>query len=112
MGYRPAIKAREVATQTTIDLTNITPKKNGCFSKSRTRFKLSGALSRLLVKVEKHPELKVNQNFLNLQSQLEGEENRINVERNRFNNTVNAFAKHIKKFPNNILNGLWEDLKQ
>ena len=48
---------------------------------------------------------KKNQNFLELQSQLEGTENRINVERNRYNSEVNLFSKHIKKFPNNILNG-------
>ncbi|WP_299526884.1 LemA family protein [uncultured Lutibacter sp.] len=97
------IKARATATQTTIDPTNITPEKMAAFQKAQEG--LSGALSRLLVTVERYPDLKANQNFLELQSQLEGTENRINVERNRFNTTVNAFSKHIKKFPNNILNG-------
>jgi len=104
------IKARAAATQTTIDPTNITPEKMAAFQKAQQG--LSGALSRLLVTVEKYPELKANQNFLELQSQLEGTENRINVERNRFNTTVNAFAKHIKKFPNNILNGFMGNFKE
>ncbi len=96
------IKARSEATKTTIDPTNITPEKMAAFQKAQDG--LSGALSRLLVTVEKYPDLKANQNFLELQSQLEGTENRINVERNRFNKDVNVFSKHIKKFPNNILN--------
>ncbi len=96
------IKARSAATQTTIDPTNITPQNMAAFQKAQDG--LSGALSRLLVTVEKYPDLKANQNFLELQSQLEGTENRINVERNRFNTAVNGFNKHIKKFPNNILN--------
>ncbi len=97
------IKARAEATKTTIDPTNLTPESMAAFQKAQQG--LSGALSRLLVTVEKYPELKANQNFLELQSQLEGTENRINVERNRFNKDVNVFSKHIKKFPNNILNG-------
>jgi len=96
------IKARAAATQTTIDPSNITPENMAAFQNAQQG--LSSALSRLLVTVEKYPELKANQNFLELQSQLEGTENRINVERNRFNSTVNLFSKHIKKFPNNILN--------
>ena len=96
------IKARSEATKTTIDPTNLTPDKMAAFQKAQEG--LSGALSRLLVTVEKYPDLKANQNFLELQSQLEGTENRINVERNRFNTVVNLFNKHIKKFPNNILN--------
>ncbi len=98
------IKARAAATQTTIDPANLTPDKMAAFQKAQQG--LSGALSRLLVTVEKYPELKANQNFLELQSQLEGTENRINVERNRFNAEVNLFSKHIKKFPNNILNNI------
>lgn len=97
------IKARSEATKTTIDPTNITPENMAAFQKAQEG--LSGALSRLLVTVERYPDLKANQNFLELQSQLEGTENRINVERNRYNQEVNKFNKHIKKFPNNILNG-------
>lgn len=97
------IKARSEATKTTIDPSNMTPAKMAEFQKAQQG--LSGALSRLLVTVEKYPELKANQNFLELQSQLEGTENRINVERNRYNSEVNLFNKHLKTFPNNMLNG-------
>jgi len=68
---------------------------------------LSGALSRLLVSVERYPELKANQNFLNLQSQLEGTENRIKVSRNDFNTTVQDFNTVVKSFPNNIFAGMF-----
>lgn len=97
------IKARAEATKPEIKVDELTPAKMAQFQKAQQG--LSGALSRLLVAVERYPELKANQNFLELQSQLEGTENRINVERNRFNQDVNKFSKHIKKFPNNILNG-------
>lgn len=104
------IKARAEATKTTIDPSNITPEKMAEFQKAQQG--LSSALSRLLVTVERYPELKANQNFLELQSQLEGTENRINVERNRFNSDVNSFRKHIKKFPNNILNNIIGNFKE
>jgi LemA protein len=68
---------------------------------------LSGALSRLMVVVEKYPELKANQNFLALQDQLEGTENRISVERQRFNETALTFNTFIKVFPKNILAGMY-----
>ena len=98
------IQARAQATQTTIDPTNLTAENMAAFQQAQQG--LSGALSRLLVAVERYPDLKANQNFMELQSQLEGTENRINVERNRFNETVNTFSKHIEKFPNNLLNGI------
>ncbi|MFD1292283.1 LemA family protein [Lutibacter holmesii] len=104
------IKARAAATQTTIDPTNITPENMAAFQKAQEG--LSGALSRLLVTVEKYPDLKANQNFLELQSQLEGTENRINVERNRYNGEVNLFNKHIKVFPNNIINNFFGNFEE
>ncbi len=64
---------------------------------------LGSALSRLLVTVEKYPELKANENFLQLQSQLEGTENRISVERKRFNESVGEYNKTIKTIPNNFV---------
>ena len=67
---------------------------------------MSGALSKLLVSVERYPELKANQNFLELQSQLEGTENRINVARDRFNESVNIYNQLIKKFPGSFLAGM------
>jgi LemA protein len=67
---------------------------------------LSGALSRLMVVVERYPELKANQNFLGLQSQLEGTENRINVARVRYNKAVQDFNTSIRSFPNSMTNSL------
>jgi len=67
---------------------------------------LSSALSRLMVVVEKYPELKATQSFLTLQSQLEGTENRISVERGKFNDAVRDYNVHIQKFPNFIIAGL------
>lgn len=95
------IEARAKATSTTIDANNLTPEKMAAFQEAQTG--LSSALSRLLVTVERYPELKANQNFLELQSQLESTENRINVERNRFNEKVNIYDIHTTKFPNKLL---------
>jgi len=69
--------------------------------------KLSSALSRLLVTVERYPELKSSQNFLALQTQLEGTENRITVERRRFNQAARGFNTFRRQFPNNILAGIY-----
>lgn len=68
---------------------------------------LSSALSRLMVVVEKYPDLKANQNFLALQSQLEGTENRITVERKRFNQSVQLYNTTIRRFPTNMLAGMY-----
>lgn len=97
------IEARAKATSTTIDVENLTPESMAAFQQAQTG--LSSALSRLLVTIERYPDLKANQNFLDLQSQLEGTENRINVERNRFNEAVNIYDIHTTKFPNKILAG-------
>ncbi len=94
------IKARAEATKTTIDPTNITPDQIAKFQEVQQG--LSGALSRLLVTVERYPELKANQNFLELQSQLEGTENRIEVQRSRFNAVATVYKDLIQKFPNNL----------
>ena len=67
---------------------------------------LSGALSRLMVVVEKYPDLKANQNFMDLQKQLEGTENRINVARERYNAAVQTFNTSIRTFPNSLTNSL------
>lgn len=91
------IQARSKATSVIIDPTNISPDQLAQFQKAQDG--LSGALSRLLVSVERYPELKANQNFLELQSQLEGTENRINVARDRFNEVVNIYNKATKTFP-------------
>lgn len=98
------VEARASAGQTNIDLDNISPSNINAFTQAQQA--LSGALSRLLVTVERYPELKATQNFIEFQSQLEGTENRINVERNRYNEAVNNYNTHIKIFPN-VLYAKW-----
>ena len=98
------IEARSKATNTTIDINNLTPQKLAEFQQAQTG--LSSALSRLLVTVERYPDLKANQNFLELQSQLEGTENRINVERNRFNDLAGEYNIKIAQIPTNFVAGI------
>ena len=98
------IEARAKATSTTIDPTNLTEENMAAFQAAQDN--LSSALSRLLVVVEQYPELKANQNFLELQSQLEGTENRISVERKAFNETVQVYNTYIRRFPINIVAGM------
>jgi len=98
------IEARAKATSPTIQVgEDLSPEKIAAFQEAQSG--MSGALSRLLVTVERYPELRANQNFLELQSQLEGTENRINVARDRYNEAVNIYDIQIKKFPNSILAG-------
>ena len=99
------VKARAAATQMKIDPSNITPEQLVKFQQAQQG--LSGALSRLLVTVERYPDLKADKNFLELQSQLEGTENRIKVERDRYNDAVNKYNIYIKKFPGNLLAGMF-----
>ena len=91
------IEARSNATSVKIDPSNLTPEKLQQFQQAQEG--VTSALSRLLVVVEKYPDLKANQNFLDLQSQLEGTENRIAVERKRFNDVVNTYNNSVRKFP-------------
>jgi LemA protein len=97
------VEARAKATSMTIDPTNLTPEKLQQFQQAQDQ--LSGALSRLLVTVEKYPDLKANQNFLELQAQLEGTENRIAVARRNFNESVVSYNSLIRTFPNNLFAG-------
>jgi len=90
-------EARSKASSIQIDPSNMTAANMQQFQAAQGE--LSSALSRLLVTVEKYPDIKSNQNFLELQAQLEGTENRISVERRRFNETVNIYNKYIRKFP-------------
>lgn len=99
------IQARANATAVTIDPNNITPQALQQFQEAQNG--VSAALSRLLVTVEKYPDLKANQNFLDLQAQLEGTENRIAVARTRFNEVVQPYNVYIKRFPNNMLAGMY-----
>ncbi|WP_369047945.1 LemA family protein [Tenacibaculum sp. UWU-22] len=102
---KEVIEARAKATSVNINAGDLTPEKMAQFQQAQTG--LSGALSKLLVSVERYPDIKANKNFLELQSQLEGTENRINVARDRFNSEVNIYNKHIKKFPNSVLAGIF-----
>lgn len=97
------VEARSRATSVTVDADNLSEAQLEQFQAAQGE--VSSALSRLLVSVERYPQLQSNQNFLNLQSQLEGTENRINVARNRYNESVNSFNVYIRKFPNNIVAG-------
>lgn len=99
------INARAKATSVNINAGDLTPEKMAQFQQAQTG--LTGALSKLMVVVERYPDLKANRNFLELQSQLEGTENRINVARDRFNEGVNVYNKHIKIFPNSLLAGVF-----
>lgn len=99
------INARAKATSVNINADDLTPEKMAQFQQAQTG--LTGALSKLMVVVERYPDLKANRNFLELQSQLEGTENRINVARDRFNEGVNVYNKHIKVFPNSLLAGVF-----
>ena len=91
------IKARSEATKINIDAEHITPENISKFQNAQQG--LSGALSKLLLVVEHYPDLKANQNFLELQSQLEGTENRINIARDRYNEIATNYNIYIKKFP-------------
>ncbi len=97
--------ARAAATQTTINAQDLTPEKMQEFQAAQGQ--LSSALSRLLVSVESYPELKADKNFLELQAQLEGTENRIQVARQRYNAVAGEFNKKIRVFPTNIIAGIF-----
>jgi LemA protein len=99
------IQARASATQVKIDPTNLTAESMQKFEQAQTG--VSSALSRLLVSVERYPELKANQNFRDLQVQLEGTENRITEERRKFNLVVQEYNGSVRSFPNNLMAGMF-----
>ncbi len=103
------VEARAKATSVQVDANNLSPEAIKNFQAAQGE--LSGALSRLLVSVERYPDLKANQNFLELQAQLEGTENRISTERKRFNDAVGDYNSYIRKFPRNIYAG-WFDFEK
>jgi len=94
-------EARSRVGQINLNAENLTPEMIKNFQQAQQG--LSGALSRLLAVAEAYPQLKANQNFLDLQTQLEGTENRINVARNRFNDAARAYNTRIRSFPANLL---------
>lgn len=99
------IQARANATAVKFDANDLTPENIQKFQAAQDQ--LSGALSRLLVSVEKYPDLKANQNFLDLQAQLEGTENRISVARNDFNTVVKDYNQAVRTFPATIFAGMF-----
>ena len=99
------VKARSEATQVKVDAENLSPEKLAAFQKAQSG--VSSALGRLLAVAENYPDLKANQNFLELQSQLEGTENRITVARKDFNDAAKSYNQSIRQFPKNILAGMF-----
>jgi LemA protein len=99
------IEARAKATAVTIDPKNISPEQLEAFNSAQSG--VSSSLSRLLVSVERYPELKANQNFLKLQDELASTENQILTARTRFNEAVMPYNTHIKTFPNSLFAGMF-----
>lgn len=99
------VEARAKATSVNIDPTNITAEQMANFQKAQDG--VSSALGRLLVTVEKYPDLKANENFRELQAQLEGTENRISVARRDFNEAARKYNTTLRSFPKNILAGMF-----
>ena len=99
------IEARAKATQVNVDPTNITPEQLAEFNQAQSG--VSSTLSRLLVTVERYPDLKANQNFLKLQDELASTENQILTARTRFNEAVKPYNTHIKTFPNSLFAGIF-----
>ena len=99
------VNARAKATQMTVDPSGLSEAEIARFTEAQDE--LGAAIGRLLVSVERYPDLKANQNFRDLQAQLEGTENRITVERQKFNEAARNYNVTIRKFPNNIFAGMF-----
>ena len=99
------VAARTRATQVTVDAENLTPEKLQEYQKIQNE--VGAALGRLLAVAEAYPDLKANTNFLELQAQLEGTENRISVERRNFNEAAKSYNTSIRTFPRSILAGMF-----
>lgn len=99
------VTARSKATQITVDPQDLTPENLQKYQKAQGA--VGAALGKLLAITENYPDLKANQNFLELQAQLEGTENRISVERNRFNEAAKSYNAYIRKFPRSIIAGMF-----
>lgn len=100
------IAARSRATQVTVDPTGLDPESIAEFQSAQGE--LSSALGRLLMITENYPDLKANENFRELQAQLEGTENRIATERMKFNETAKRYNTMVRRFPNNIIAGMFD----
>ncbi|WP_348822838.1 LemA family protein [Flavobacterium aestuarii] len=99
------IEARAKATSVTVDPTNISPEQLAAFNSAQSG--VSSSLSKLLVSVEKYPDLKANENFLKLQDELASTENQILTARTRFNEAVKPYNNHIATFPNSLFAGMF-----
>ncbi len=103
--FETVVEARSKATAIKIDADNLTPERLKEFQNAQGA--VGSALSRLIAISENYPELKANENFKELQAQLEGTENRIAVERRNFNQTTKTYNTHIRQFPRNLVAGLF-----
>ena len=103
--FEAVVSARSKATQMTVDPKNLTPEKLQEYQKAQGE--IGAALGRLLAITENYPELKANENFKELQAQLEGTENRISVERRNFNEVARTYNTSIRTFPKSILAGMF-----
>jgi len=99
------IEARAKATQVTVSADDLTPEKTQQIQAAQGQ--LSAALGRLMMVSEQYPQLKANQNFLDLQAQLEGTENRITVERQKFNTVTQDYNTYLRQFPRNMIAGMF-----
>lgn len=99
------VEARSQATQIKVDANDLTPQKLAEYQKAQGA--VTSALGKLLAITENYPDLKANQNFLELQAQLEGTENRINVARKNFNDAAQAYNTTIRRFPKSIFAGMF-----
>lgn len=103
--FEAVVSARSKATQVTVDPENLTPEKLQEYQKAQGE--LGATLGRLLAITESYPELKANENFKELQAQLEGTENRISVERRNFNEIARKYNSSIRSFPRSIIAGMF-----
>ncbi|MGN0036071.1 MAG: LemA family protein [Bacteroidaceae bacterium] len=103
--FQAVVDARSKATQMSLDVDNLTPEKLQAYQKAQGE--VGSALGRLLAITENYPDLKANENFKELQVQLEGTENRISTERRKFNDTVKQYNTSIRRFPLNLFAGLF-----
>ena len=103
--FDAVVSARAKATQMSVDIDDLTPEKLAAYQ--RAQGEIGSALGRLLAVTENYPDLKANENFKELQAQLEGTENRISVERRKFNETAREYNTSIRRFPKNIFAGIF-----
>lgn len=102
--FKEVVEARAKATQITVDPSNLTPEKLKQYQEAQGE--ISSALGKLIAVQENYPELKANENFIELQAQLEGTENRINESRRQYNEAVQTYNLKVRSFPSSIVAGM------